>query len=463
MGLPRSCIVGAGPSGFTTAKALKDRGLPFDCYEMSGVVGGNWAYDNSSGRSACYRSLHTDSSKQRMQFADFPMPADYPDYPHHAQIAAYFKAYVAHFGLEDDIVLNTKVKRAVRGDDALWHVALSSGETRTYDALFVCNGHHWDPHIPEIPGTFEGTQFHTQTYRSPLEPCDLREARVLVVGLGNSALDIASELSGKGGAREVLVSARRGVWIVPRHIAGHTPDAGLAPKWMPAWLARRAADKAIISAVGQMRDYGLPQPTYHPTAAQPAVSDDFLARLREGRITVVGNVREKRGRNVVFENGRSEEIDAIIYATGYNLSFPFLDDTLIKVENNHVPLFKRVFKPGVDNLFFMGLAQTLPLANLAEHQARWIAAYLCGEYLPPSEAEMEKTIVADEARETGRDSGLRQHRMQVDYERYCRDVKTEWKRGKARAEAKGFGPNRLPLPARARCEPTLSPARATAR
>ncbi len=430
---------------------------------MSSVIGGNWAYDNPNGRSACYRSLHTDSSKQRMQFADFPMPADYPDYPHHAQIVAYFKAYVAHFGLEDDIVLDTKVKRAVRGDDALWHVALSNGEMRTYDALFVCNGHNWDPHIPEFPGAFEGTEFHAQAYRSPLEPCDLRDKRVLVVGLGNSALDIASELSGKAGAAEVFVSARRGVWIVPKHIAGRAPDKARAPKWMPARLARRAADKAIIAAVGQMRDYGLPQPSCHPADAQPAVSDDFLERLREGRITVVGNVREKRGREIVFDNGRSHEFDAVIYATGYNLSFPFLDDTLIKVENNHVPLFKRVFKPGVDNLFFMGLAQTLPLANLAEQQAQWIAAYLCGEYLPPVAAEMEKAIAADQARETGRDESLRQHPMQVDFERYCRDVKAEWKRGKARAEAKGFGPNRLPLPARARGEPALNPARAGVR
>lgn len=463
MGLPRSCIVGAGCSGFTTAKALKERGLPFDCFEMSSVIGGNWVYKNPNGRSSCYQSLHIDTSKHRMQFEDFPTPAHYPDYPHHSQVAAYFNAYVDHFGLREHITLNTEVKRAVRGDDALWHLALSNGETRTYDALFVCNGHHWDPYTPEIPGPFDGVEMHAHSYLTPFEPFDMRDKNVLVVGMGNSAMDIASELSQKPIAKKLFVAARRGVWIFPKYINGQPPDKGVAPKWMPDWLMRRVVKKMIVDAVGQMEDYGLPKPAHHPADAHPSVSGEFLTRVGCGDITVVKNVKEKRGKTVVFEDGREEEIDAIVYATGYNISFPFLDDTLIKVENNHLPLFKRVFNPGVDNLFFMGLAQPLPtLVNLAEQQARWIAAYLKGEYVLPSQAEMEKTIKADEAREIGHYYSSRRHTMQVSFDRYCRDIKAEWKRGKARAEAKGFGPSRLPVPGRARSQSAVRPAEAAA-
>jgi len=463
VGLPRSCIVGAGCSGFATAKALKDRGLPYDCFEMSSVIGGNWVYKNPNGRSACYQSLHIDTSKHRMQFEDFPIPANYPDYPHHSQVAAYFNAYVDHFGLRERITLNTKVKRAVLGDDSLWHVGLSNGETRTYDALFVCNGHHWDPYTPEFPGQFDGTEMHAHSYLTPFEPRDMRDKSILVVGMGNSAMDIASELSQKPIAKKLFVAARRGVWIFPKYINGAPPDKGVAPKWMPDWLMRRVVKKMIVDAVGHMEDYGLPQPAHHPADAHPSVSGEFLTRMGCGDITVVKNIKEKRGRKILFEDGREEEIDVIVYATGYNLSFPFLDDTLVKVEDNHLPLFKRVFKPGVDNLFFMGLAQPLPtLVNLAEQQARWAAAYLSGDYVLPGVAEMEKAIKADEARETGHYYTSRRHTMQVNFDRYCRDVKAEWKRGTARAEAKGYGPSRLPVPGRARCQASVRPAEAAA-
>ncbi len=450
MALPRACIVGAGCSGFTTAKALKDRGIAFDCFDMSSEIGGNWIYKNSNGLSACYQSLHIDTSKTRMQFADFPIPDHYPDYPHHSQIASYFNAYVDHFGLRPNISLNTKVKRAVRGDDALWHVALSTGETRTYDALFVCNGHHWDPHIPQFPGTFDGVEMHAHSYLTPFEPHDMRDKNILIVGMGNSAMDISSELAQRPIAKKLFVAARRGVWVFPKYINGQPPDKGVAPAWMPNWMVRRVVKRLIVKAVGYMKNYGLPEPAHHPADSHPSVSGEFLTRVGCGDITVTKNIKEKRGRKILFEDGREEEIDVIIYATGYNISFPFFDDALIKVENNHLPLFKRIFKPGIDNLFFMGLAQPLPtLVNFAEQQARLVADYLAGGYALPPKREMERVIHKDEERETGHYYAARRHTMQVNFDRYCRDLAAEWKRGKVRAQAKGYGADKLPVPGRA--------------
>ena len=146
--LPKACVIGAGCSGFTTIKRLKDYGIPYDCFEMSDEVGGNWYYKNPNGMSACYESLHIDTSKWRLAFEDFPVPKDWPDFPHHAQLFRYFKDYVDHFGLRPTITFNTKVEKARRTDDGLWSVTLSTGETRLYDVLFVCNGHHWDPRTP---------------------------------------------------------------------------------------------------------------------------------------------------------------------------------------------------------------------------------------------------------------------------------------------------------------------------
>ena len=86
MNMPTVCIIGAGCSGFTTAKRLQDYGIPFEMFEASDNIGGNWYYDNPNGMSACYKSLHIDTSKWRLAFEDYPVPDHWPDYPHHAQL-----------------------------------------------------------------------------------------------------------------------------------------------------------------------------------------------------------------------------------------------------------------------------------------------------------------------------------------------------------------------------------------
>jgi cation diffusion facilitator CzcD-associated flavoprotein CzcO len=151
--LPSVCVIGAGSSGITAIKALQDGGFPFDCFEASDRIGGNWVYKNRNGMSSAYRSLHINTSRDRMAYSDFPMPADYPDFPHHTQVAAYFDAYVDHFGLRDRITFKTGVERAEPHDGG-WRVTLDTGETRDYRALLVANGHHWDPRWPEpaFPG-----------------------------------------------------------------------------------------------------------------------------------------------------------------------------------------------------------------------------------------------------------------------------------------------------------------------
>ena len=168
---PRTCLIGAGSSGIAAAKALHERGLPFDCYELSDRVGGNWVFQNKNGISSSYRSLHINTSRERMEYSDFPMPKSYPDFPRHDHIARYFDDYVDHFGFRDRIRFGVGVDHVERLDDGRWEVRTTEGETETYDAVIVANGHHWDPRMPEpaFPGsdTFEGLQLHSHAYMDP--------------------------------------------------------------------------------------------------------------------------------------------------------------------------------------------------------------------------------------------------------------------------------------------------------
>lgn len=434
--LPRCCIIGAGPSGFSTAKALKENGIPFDCFEMSDQIGGVWNFKNANGVSACYQSLHIDTSKFRMAFEDFPIPDEFPDYPHHAQIFQYFNDYLDHFGLRDMITFNTKVESARQEGEAKngqWAITLSTGETRHYDRLIVANGHHWDQHAPDFPGHFDGPHFHSHKYVDPFEPVDMRGKRILVVGMGNSALDIASELSQKPIAEQLFIVARRGVWVFPKYIKGEVPDKGVKPAWMPDWLARIVMKKVILNAVGPMSGYGLPEPDHHPMDQHPSVSGEFLTRVGTGDVTVKPGIKELKGDAVVFEDGTEEKIDAIIYATGYNLTFPFFEDDTVQVVENHLPLFKRIFKPDTPGLYFMGLAQPLPtLVNFAEQQARWVVDHIKGDYVLPPRDEMERIIAADDEKATGHFYKSRRHTMQVNFDDYCRDIKKEWTQGRRR-------------------------------
>src|SRR3954464_3163456 len=149
--LPTACVIGAGSSGIAAAKKLKDAGIPFDCFEKSDSVGGNWVFGNRNGMSSAYRSLHINTSRARMEYADYPMPADYPDFPHHTQIARYFDDYVDHFGVREAVRFETGVDHVERRADRVWELGSDRGTTHRYDALLLANGHHWDPRWPEPP------------------------------------------------------------------------------------------------------------------------------------------------------------------------------------------------------------------------------------------------------------------------------------------------------------------------
>ena len=436
----KACIIGAGCSGFTMAKRLKDYGVPYDCFEMSDNIGGNWYYKNPNGLSSCYQSLHIDTSKWRLAFEDYPVPDDWPDFPHHSQLLQYFHDYVDHFGLRDTITFNTSVTKATRRDNGDWDVTTSDGQTRTYQYLFVGNGHHWDPRTPtEYEGlnTFKGYQIHSHHYEDPFEAYDFRGKRVLVVGAGNSAMDISSELSQRPIAEKLTISMRRGVWVLPKYMNGQPADKAMLPSWMPASMGRKLARKMIKKQLGNPADYGLPQPDHEPLDAHPSVSGEFLTRVGCGDINAKGAIDRFDQGGVIFADGSREDIDAIVWATGYKVSFPFFDDDALTPKENRFPLFKRMVKPGYENLFFLALAQPLPtLVNFAEQQSKLAAAAVAGEYAFPDAAEMDRVIAADEKTHMGHFYDTPRHTMQVDFNTYVKDLMKEIQKGKKRAKVR---------------------------
>jgi thioredoxin reductase len=438
---PSICILGAGISGITMMKALRDRDIPYTTFEKSDQVGGNWVFRNKNGMSSAYRSLHIDSSRYSIEFDDFPFPQNYPDFPHHTQIAAYFRAYAEHFGLLDTIRYNTGVQQATRAADGRWQITLESGEVQHFDSLVVANGHHWDARWPEpaFPGHFEGIQIHSHQYIDAFTPHDLHGKRVLVVGIGNSAMDIACELSHRGVSARLVVSTRRGAHIIPKYIFGRPLDAVVRVRpWLPLLPQRLLGAMLVRLAVGRMENYGLPRPGQRIWQTHPTVSSEFLIRAGSGDITVKPNIVELRGDEVLFSDGTSEPFDAIIYATGYKITFPFFAPDVLKVEDNQFPLFKRAFIPGHNDLIFVGFAQAVPsIIKFVEIQSRWLAAYLAGDYALPGVEEMLRIVDRDQVRANASFVSSKRHTMQVDTNLYAWDLAKEWRRGARRAARAG--------------------------
>lgn len=440
----KTAIIGAGSSGLTVLKALKEAGVPAVCFERGSKIGGNWVFDNDNGLSRIYRSLRINTSRRRMQYSDFPMPADYPDYAGHEQVARYFEAYAEAFDLRPSIRFQTSVERVEAavstpglgpGREHGYRIRSSDGATETFDAVIVANGHHWDPALPDppIPGNFDGRLLHSHDYVSPNEPLALAGKRVVVVGLGNSAVDIASELARADAA--VTLSVRRGAWVLPKFFFGRPIDEpGLIPRGLPDVWKTRLAELWYRLFVGAPNAHGLPLPDHHLAHAHPTLSDDLLPLLAAGRITPRPAISHFEGSRVVFADDSASEADAVVFCTGYKVTFPFFDPGFVSAPNNELPLFLRCFHLQHRGIMFAGLAQPLgAIMPLVEAQGRLFARYLTGEYELPDSGEMQRRARAEREYVRRRFVSTRRHTMQVDFDQYLEDLQRETRAGQNRS------------------------------
>ncbi|KAM7410296.1 hypothetical protein PAMA_001641 [Pampus argenteus] len=430
----RVAVVGAGSSGLACIKICVDEGLDPVCFESTDDIGGLWKFKDSPEpeRSSIYRSLVVNTSKEMMCFSDFPMPVDYPNYMHNSQLLQYFRLYAEHFDLLKYINFQTTVKSVSQRPDfsvsGQWDVVTiktdGEEERHVFDKVLVCSGHYTRPVLPlsDFPGheTFSGKCFHSWEYKDA-EAC--RGKRVVVVGIGNSGGDIAAEISRS--AEKTFLSTREGAWVIGRMSSNGLPlDMTaitrfnniltlLLPKNLVNWAAERALNHRY-----DHRLYGL-KPRHRLMDKKPVINDDLPGRILQGALVMKPNLKGFNGSAVVFEDGTVEEnIDALVFCTGYHGNFPFLPPALSEGPHGELTLYKRLFPPSLQQptLAVMGLFQTKgPIIPIVEMQARWAVKVFAGSsHLPPKE-KMMAVIESERKRNMRSYPCPRQAALQVDY------------------------------------------------
>jgi dimethylaniline monooxygenase (N-oxide forming) len=430
-------VIGAGSSGLAVLKALREHQLAVDCFERGSSIGGLWRYENDNGLSGAYASLRTNASRLRMQYPSFPMPASYGDFPHHSQMAAYLDAYADAFGLRAPIRFGSTVERVEPAADRTWGITLDDGSRRSYRAVVVAIGLFWCPRLPAYPGSFDGEVSHSHHYRVP---APFARRRVLVVGAGPSAAEIAVEVSTV--AQRTLMSVRRGVHVIPRWLGRRPFDAGdVEPLNRLPWrLLNMTYGRRVAREIG-------PAPASWSLPARrllegiPIISSDLLPAVGRGAVVVKPAIDLLIGDRVRFMDGSEESIDDIIYATGYRMNLPFLSSSLVAAHGRDFPLYRRIAPPGVGGLFFAGFVDAPGgLLPLVETQGQWIAAVLTGRLRLPRRQEMWQAIERAERRTRQRFPQESPRSVRCDPHAYRRLLESDLRRARRRVRHSAIAP-----------------------
>jgi cation diffusion facilitator CzcD-associated flavoprotein CzcO len=372
----RYCIIGAGACGLAVVKTFAERGIPFDCFEAEADVGGIW---NPNSPHVVYGSTYLNSSKKLSRYPDFKFPDEMPHYVSAVQAQDYLRAYAAEFGLYDRITFNTRVTAVERAEDG-WRVTLEGEDKpRIYGGVVVANGHHWHAYTPEYPGTFDGEMLHSHDVKSKTQ---LKDKRVLVVGAGNSAVDILGDAALDGKA--AIHSMRRSYYFFPKLLFGKPTDAVIdrlshlpLPRSFMYWVYKLG----MKVLVGSHERFDLPEPDHKLFEAHPTACTTYLDHIVHGRIKTKPGITRLEGKRVYFEDDTSEEIDLLIWATGFRVNFPFMDPSYVLDEDGWSKLFIHTFHREWDDFFVCGLFEPAEggVWQIADYQARLIAAFIMAQ------------------------------------------------------------------------------------
>ncbi|KAG7462341.1 dimethylaniline monooxygenase [N-oxide-forming] 2-like [Solea senegalensis] len=433
----RVAVVGGGSSGLACVKTCLDEGLEPVCFESSDDIGGLWRFKESlePERSSIYRSLVVNTSKEMMCFSDFPMPADYPNYMHHSQLLQYYRLYAEHFHLLRYINFQTTVRTLTQRPDfsvsGQWDVVTinkdGEEERHVFDAVLVCSGQYTRPSLPlsDLPGheTFSGRCFHSWEYK---DADAYRGKKVVVVGIGNSGADIAVEISRS--ATKTFLSTRKGTWVMGRMSTNGLPlDMTVLTRFnlilsqlLPFSVVNWAAERHLRHRCDHQL-YGL-KPAHRLLQRKPLINDDLPGRILQGALIMRANLKGFLESGVIFEDDTVEEdIDAVIFCTGYKINFSFLPPSLYEETHGELTLYKRVFPPSLQHptLAIMGLFQTKgPIMPVVEMQARWAVRVFSGLNRLPSPEKMLEVIESERKRNMESYTCPRQAALQVDYISY---------------------------------------------
>lgn len=414
-------IIGAGASGLGVAKALSQIGVEFEIIEATSRFGGNWQPDGPASK--MYDSVHLISSKRNTQFADFPMPEHYANYPKHTLVFEYLQDLANHFDLDKRTRFNTRVRHMEKLDKG-WQLDFEEGESCIYDLVIVCNGLLGKPKFPDFPGEFLGETMHACNYKSSQS---FRGKRVLVVGSGNSGCDIAVDAAQS--ADSAFHSTHRGYHYMPKFING---------KPTQEWLMEEAAhypdpDKywEHVQSTFKMAgfdgaDYGLPKPDHKIEEAHPIMNSQILYYIGHGDIAPKPNISHFSGNSAHFTDGSSEEIDLLVWATGYDINMPFLPLATYNWEEKLHSLFLRMVPAEYDDLLFVGYLNTPSgIGNLANMMGRFVASYVQARSLQsPAWETLQKMKQHPSMLDLGQDRFMQtqRHEHEVDLWKYIKAV-----------------------------------------
>lgn len=349
-------IIGAGPAGLATGRALKTLGIPFTIFEKHSDIGGIWDVENEG--SPMYRSAHFISSKTMSGHEGFPMPKDYPDYPSNGQILDYIRNFTKAYGLYESIHFSTPVTQVERDGDA-WVVRYTqNGQEQVGRFRWVvgASGTNWHPNRPILEGeeTYAGEIVHAVEYS---DAASLRNQNVLVVGAGNSGVDIACDAA--FAAKTAYSSMRRGYHFVPKNIFGIPADVfGAKSSWMPMWLSQLTFGGLLRLLNGDLTRLGLQKPDHRIFESHPIMNTQVLHYMQHGDLIAKPDIDRLDGSDVIFVDGTRAQVDKIILATGYNWKLPYLSDDFYKWENNRPLTFMKIFNPTEPSLFINGFVET---------------------------------------------------------------------------------------------------------
>lgn len=386
--MSRYAVIGAGPSGLATARALQKHGIEIDGYEASHRVGGLWDIDNP--RSTMYESAHLISSRTTTEFAEFPMRTAV-DYPGHRVLREYFEDYADRFGLTAMFRFDRRVVR-LEPRDGGWDL-VSTGpdgyDTHWYEGVILANGTLAEPNVPRFAGEFSGENMHTSAYKSAAQ---LDGKRVLIVGAGNSGCDIAVDAVHH--AASVDMSVRRGYYFVPRYIFGRPSDTLNQGRPLPARI-KQAVDSRVLKAfTGDPVRFGFPRPDYRIYESHPIVNTMILNHLGQGDLQVRVDVERFDDHTVHFRDGSRDDYDLVLLATGYTLDYPFVAHEHLHWRGASPRLFLNLFPASFNGLYVMGMIEASGIGWQGRYeQAELLAAYLFALESDPPRAERFRTRV----------------------------------------------------------------------
>ena len=420
------CIIGAGPSGLPAIKNISEAGISVVAYDYNSDVGGNWIYNEKDSHSSVFETTHIISSKTLSQYEDYPFRPEVSDYPSHEELRNYFQSYAKYFNLYRHIQFNTLVKSCVRLDNGYWEVTTIKDENEyveIFTDLVVCNGHHWEPKYPNYSGKFTGDFLHSHQYK---KAAPFANKKVLVIGGGNSACDVAVETSRV--STITAISWRRGYRIIPKFLMGKPTDVfAIKMNFLPIFLRNLLAGFIAHINNGSNKIYGLPEPDHKFGATHPTINSELLYKIRHGKIKPRVEIERFDGKKVFFKDKSIEEFDVIIACTGFVLAHPFFHENFLNYREGPVPLYLKMFHPEYDNLYFIGMFQ--PLGCIwpgAEQQSKLLTLALKGVWNRPANIGVlcEREITHPHMKQIN----TNRHRITVDFHRFMNDLKLEIKK-----------------------------------